>query len=86
MHKTKSSIKKRFKITGSGHLKMSQAFKQHNLRKRTRSSLRKSKGSVKTFSGDIRRIIRCMPGVRPSTLRLKSNRQLAKELLADMIF
>lgn len=85
MHKTKSSIKKRFKVTGSGHLKMSQAFKQHNLRKRSRSALRKSKGSVKTFAGDVRRIIRCMPGVRVTRMRVKSNRQLAKELLADML-
>ena len=42
--KTKSSIKKRFKITATGKIRYSKAFGQHNMRKRNRSRLRSLKG------------------------------------------
>lgn len=42
--KTKSGAKKRFKFTTTGKIKMSPAFKQHNLRKRSRKMKRHSKG------------------------------------------
>jgi large subunit ribosomal protein L35 len=44
--KTKSSAKKRFRITGSGHVKMGQAGKQHGMRKRTNKMLRNARGMV----------------------------------------
>ena len=44
--KTKSSAKKRFRVTGSGHVKMGQAGKQHGMRKRTNKMLRNARGMV----------------------------------------
>ena len=42
--KTKSSAKKRFKLTASGKVKMSQAGKRHGMIKRTNSQIRKQRG------------------------------------------
>ncbi|MBP9752930.1 MAG: 50S ribosomal protein L35 [Proteobacteria bacterium] len=44
--KTKSSAKKRFRVTGSGHVKMGQAGKQHGMRKRSNKMLRNARGMV----------------------------------------
>ena len=38
--KTKSSVKKRFKVTGTGKIKSGQANKRHNMRKRSSRQLR----------------------------------------------
>lgn len=42
--KTKSAAKKRFKVTGTGKVKASQANKQHNMRKRSKRQLRNQRG------------------------------------------
>lgn len=42
--KTKSGAKKRFRVTGTGRVKASPAFKRHNLRKRPQSMKRKARG------------------------------------------
>ena len=42
--KTKSSAKKRFKITARGKVKMAQAGKRHGMIKRTNSQIRKQRG------------------------------------------
>ena len=42
--KSKSGAKKRFRVTGSGKVKSSPAFKRHNLRKRTQKMKRKARG------------------------------------------
>lgn len=42
--KTKSSAKKRFSFTGTGLIKMGQAYKRHNMRKRNNRMLRQSRG------------------------------------------
>jgi large subunit ribosomal protein L35 len=42
--KTKSSAKKRFRITGTGKVKMGQAGKRHGMRKRSNKMLRNARG------------------------------------------
>ncbi|MCH7543954.1 MAG: 50S ribosomal protein L35 [Proteobacteria bacterium] len=44
--KTKSGAKKRFRLTGSGKLRMNHACKRHNLRKRPQKMKRKARGST----------------------------------------
>ena len=44
--KTKSSAKKRFKITSKGKIKMSQSGKRHGMIKRTNSQIRKQRGTT----------------------------------------
>ena len=44
--KTKSSAKKRFKITASGKVIMSQAGKRHGMIKRTNTQIRKQRGTT----------------------------------------
>lgn len=44
--KTKSSAKKRFSLTAKGKIKASQAGKQHGMVKRTKSQLRKQRGTT----------------------------------------
>jgi large subunit ribosomal protein L35 len=43
--KTKSSAKKRFRMTASGRVRGSFAFKQHNLRKRSNKMKRQNRGT-----------------------------------------
>lgn len=44
--KTKSAVKKRFKLTASGKLIASQAGKKHFMRRRTKSQLRNLRGTT----------------------------------------
>ena len=44
--KTKSSAKKRFKISGRGKVIMHQAGKRHGMIKRTNSQIRKQRGTT----------------------------------------
>ena len=44
--KTKSSAKKRFKITARGKVVMAQAGKRHGMIKRTNSQIRKKRGTA----------------------------------------
>ena len=44
--KTKSSAKKRFKITAKGKVKSAQAGKRHGMIKRTNSQIRKQRGTT----------------------------------------
>ena len=44
--KTKSSAKKRFKITAKGKVKMPQDGKRHGMIKRTNSQIRKQRGTT----------------------------------------
>ena len=54
--KTKSSAKKRFKLTASGKVIMSQAGKRHGMRKRTNKTLRESRGTTIMESCDEKRV------------------------------
>lgn len=42
--KTKSGAKKRFKITGSGKVRVQYGYKRHNLRKRPQQMKRQTRG------------------------------------------
>jgi len=44
--KTKSGAKKRFRLTGSGKVRMNQAFKRHGMRKRPQKMKRKARGTT----------------------------------------
>ncbi len=68
MLKTHSGIKKRFKVTGSGKLKISQSGKRHGLRRRSARSLNEHTGYTYAHSGDIRRLLRGMPGQKISRI------------------
>lgn len=59
--KTKSSAKKRFKLTGTGKVKSSQANKQHNMRKRSKRQLRNQRGTTILNAVEARRAIAYMP-------------------------
>ena len=59
--KTKSSAKKRFNFTGTGKIKRSYAFKRHNLRKRSQSMKRKSRGNKILKKSDFQNIRSLLP-------------------------
>ena len=59
--KTKSSAKKRFKLTASGKVKMSQAGKRHGMIKRTNSQIRKQRGTTIMSSQDTKIVKSYMP-------------------------
>jgi large subunit ribosomal protein L35 len=50
--KTKSSAKKRFKITGTGKVLYAQAGKRHGMIKRTNKQIRNHRGTTTLFAGD----------------------------------
>ncbi len=54
--KTKSSAKKRFKLTASGKVKAPVAFKRHNLRKRSQKMKRHARGFSVLAKGDAAKI------------------------------
>jgi len=59
--KTKSSAKKRFKITGSGKVRATQAGKQHGMIKRTNKQLRNQRGTTILKDQDARIVKLFMP-------------------------
>jgi large subunit ribosomal protein L35 len=59
--KTKSSVKKRFKITATGKVKSSQANKRHNMRKRSKRQLRNQRGTTVLPSMEATRAKQYMP-------------------------
>jgi large subunit ribosomal protein L35 len=56
--KTKSSVKKRFKITASGKVVMGQAGKRHGMIKRTNKQIRNQRGTVIMSESDAKRVRR----------------------------
>lgn len=42
--KTKSGVKKRFKVTGTGKIKSTQSGKKHGMSKRTKAQIRNQRG------------------------------------------
>jgi len=56
--KTKSAVKKRFKITASGKVKASQAGKQHFMRHRTKAQLRNLRGTTVLCPQDAKNILK----------------------------
>ncbi len=56
--KTKSGAKKRFRLTGSGKVKFTSAFKRHNLRKRSQKMKRQARNSRMMAPGDAAKVIK----------------------------
>ncbi len=59
--KTKSSAKKRFKISASGRIKRAQAFKRHILTKKTTKTKRQLRGTTSVHAFDAAGIRAMMP-------------------------
>ncbi len=59
--KTKSSAKKRFRLTATGKVRAGVAFKRHNLRKRSQKMKRMARGTVLLSDADSRIVKSYMP-------------------------
>lgn len=59
--KTKSSAKKRFKITATGKVKVAQAGKQHGMIKRSNKFIRDARGTMVLSEPDARIVKKFMP-------------------------
>ena len=59
--KTKSSAKKRFKITARGKVMMAQAGKRHGMIKRTNNQIRKQRGTTTMTKQDGKIVKSYMP-------------------------
>lgn len=59
--KTKSGVKKRFKLTASGKVKSGQAGKQHGMIKRTNKQIRNQRGTTILCAADARIVKKFMP-------------------------
>jgi len=59
--KTKSSAKKRFKITATGKVRSTQAGKQHGMIKRSNKQVRNQRGTTIMSDPDARIIKKFMP-------------------------
>lgn len=59
--KTKSSVKKRFKLTATGKVKGNVAYKRHCLSQKPQSMKRKARGTFVLFEGDARLVLHHMP-------------------------
>lgn len=59
--KTKSGVKKRFKITATGKIKSAQAGKRHGMIKRTRKFIRDARGTMVLSEPDTKIVKQFMP-------------------------
>ena len=59
--KTKSSAKKRFKITASGKVKAGAAGKRHGMSKRPQKMIRQTRGGMILCAADARLVKACLP-------------------------
>ncbi len=59
--KTKSSCKKRFKVTASGRVKSAQAGKRHGMIKRTTKFIRQARGTTVMSAPDEKAVKSMMP-------------------------
>ena len=59
--KTKSSAKKRFKMTASGKVKTAQAGKRHGMIKRTKKFIRNARGTTTMSAPDAKIVKGFMP-------------------------
>ncbi|MHA1113165.1 MAG: 50S ribosomal protein L35 [Alphaproteobacteria bacterium] len=62
--KSKSSAKKRFRRTATGKLRMSAAYKRHNLRKRSQKMKRKARDGGVLSRADARIVAKFLPYAR----------------------
>ena len=59
--KTKSSCKKRFKVTANGKVKTAQAGKRHGMIKRTKKFIRNARGTTTLSEPDAKIVKSMMP-------------------------
>ncbi len=59
--KTKSGVKKRFKLTATGKVKSSQAGKRHGMIKRTPKQIRQLRGTTVMASNEARKVKAFLP-------------------------
>jgi large subunit ribosomal protein L35 len=59
--KTKSSAKKRFKMTANGHVKFTQAGKRHGMIKRSAKFIRDARGTSVLSDSDAKIVKKYMP-------------------------
>lgn len=59
--KTKSSVKKRFKVTATGKVKVQAAGKQHGMIKRTKKFIRQARGTMVLSDPDTKIVKSFMP-------------------------
>ncbi|MEO1066023.1 MAG: 50S ribosomal protein L35 [Pseudomonadota bacterium] len=59
--KTKSGVKKRFKLTASGKVKAAQAGKRHGMIKRSNKFIRDARGTSTLSEADARIVKKFMP-------------------------
>jgi len=59
--KTKSSAKKRFRLTGGGKVRANYAYKRHMLRKRSKQMKRQHRGTMILSDADARIVKSYMP-------------------------
>ncbi|KEG21207.1 50S ribosomal protein L35 [Bartonella bacilliformis] len=57
--KTKSSAKKRFKITATGKIKVAAAGKRHGMIKRSNKFIRDARGTMILAEPDAKKVIQC---------------------------
>jgi len=62
--KTKSSAKKRFKLTATGKVKSAQAGKRHGMIKRTNKFIRDARGTTVMSEPDAKIVKKMMPYAR----------------------
>ncbi len=62
--KTKSSVKKRFKVTATGRIKVAQAGKRHGMIKRTTKFIRDARGTTVLSDADAKIVKSYMPYAR----------------------
>ena len=59
--KTKSSMKRRFRLTASGKIKRNHAGKRHFMRRRTKRFIRNTRGTTLVDAADVKMVKRLMP-------------------------
>ncbi len=59
--KTKSGVKKRFKLTASGKIRAGQAGKRHGMIKRTNKQIRNKRGTSVLSTSDTRVVRKFLP-------------------------
>ncbi len=63
--KTKSSVKKRFRVTGSGKVKAKQAFTSHMMMRKSKKQKRNLRGTTLLCMADAKKVLTCwMPYAR----------------------
>ncbi|MGE0252165.1 MAG: 50S ribosomal protein L35 [Dongiaceae bacterium] len=59
--KTKSGVKRRFRVTGTGKILSTQSGKRHGMRKRSRSMKRKARGTTTMKEVDAKIVLKYAP-------------------------